>query len=271
MPVPPRRVVHRRGFLSSRAECARGFGHHWWAFERQILDSPKDVEITDWCSRVAAVSKAISSDFCRCLWGNRIRKQPAGLLEAVHDLIFRPDKDQIYRVSCCPGSGVGYFWIGRKIRRIRVKAEKDNKCSYKQQQHTEDTRGSDDRFSHTSSLVGRFPNVSVDRRFLDREMLPPQQLQLLFHMLAAHLGVPDRRLNDRHPTFGDMPQVIGHLFQAPVTLSRLVRKIVAQVAEIDVVDERGFCKARPRLELLPPLMDTVLRPPPPIDFSCAWV
>src|SRR5260370_40708293 len=75
------------------------------------------------------------------------------------------------------------------------------KCSFKQQQHTEDTHGSDDRFSHTSSLVGRFPNVSVDRRFLDREMLPPQQLQLLFHMLAAHLGVPDRRLNDRHPTF----------------------------------------------------------------------
>src|SRR5712691_4600967 len=161
-------------------------------FKRQILDSPKDVEITHWCSRVASMSKAISSDFCRCLWGNRIRKQPAGLLEAVHDLIFRPDKDQIYRVSCCPGSGVGYFWIGGKIISVGVKTDNGNECCEKHQQDTYNTDRSDDRFSHTSRLIGRVPNCWTDRHLPGCSALLPEQLQFLFHVLAAHLRVPDR-------------------------------------------------------------------------------
>ncbi len=107
--------------------------------------------------------------------------------------------------------------------------------------------------------------------FPDREMLPPQQLELLFHMLAAHLRVPNSRLNGWHPAFGNMPQVIGHLFQAPACCPCPVRKIVAEIVEIDVVDEPGFCQARPRFELLPPLVDAVLRPAPPVDLFRAHV
>ena len=97
-------------------------------------------------------------------------------------------------------------------------------------------------------------------------MLPPQQLELFFHLLAAHLGVPDRGLNGRHPAFRDMPQIIGHLFQAPTSLACSVRKIVTQIVEIEVVDEPGFCKARPCFELLPPLVDAILRPAPSVDL-----
>src|SRR5204863_7628451 len=99
-------------------------------------------------------------------------------------------------------------------------------------------------------------------RFPDRKMLPPEQLELLFHMLAAHLCVPDSRLNGWHPAFGNMPQVIGYFFQAPACCPRPVRKIVTQIVEIDVVDEPGFYKACPRFELLPPLVDAILRPAP---------
>ncbi len=173
-------------------------------FKSEILDSPKDVEITDWCGGVASMSETSNGNFLRGLEGNGIRNEPPCLLKAVRNLIFAPNKDEIERVSFCPGFGMGDPWIGGEIRGIRVKAEKDTKCSYKHQQDTEYAHGSDDRFSHTSSLVGRFPNFSVDRRFPDREMLPPQQLELLFHMLAAHLRVPDRGLNGRHPTFGNM-------------------------------------------------------------------
>ena len=37
-------------------------------FKGQVLDSPKDVEITDWCSGVTSVSKTISSNFLSCFW-----------------------------------------------------------------------------------------------------------------------------------------------------------------------------------------------------------
>src|SRR5215471_21812708 len=52
-------------------------------------------------------------------------------------------------------------------------------------------------------------------RFLDREALLIEQLQLVFHLFAAHLGIPDRGLNGRHTAFNDMSRVIGHLFQVP--------------------------------------------------------
>jgi hypothetical protein len=97
-------------------------------------------------------------------------------------------------------------------------------------------------------------------------VLSSEQFQLLFHMLVAHLGVPDRRLNGRHPAFGNMPQVRGHLFQAPATRSCPVRKIVTEIVEIDVVDESGFCQARPRFESLLPVVDAILRPAPAVDL-----
>jgi hypothetical protein len=103
-------------------------------------------------------------------------------------------------------------------------------------------------------------------RLPDREVLPQEQLQLLFHVLAAHLRVPDGGLACWHPAFGEMSEIIDHLFQAPADLACPGRKIVAQVVEIDVVDQLGFCKARPCFELLPPLVDAILRPPPSVDF-----
>jgi len=72
-------------------------------------------------------------------------------------------------------------------------------------------------------------------------MLSPKQLQLLFHVLTAPLRVPDRGLNRRHITKGGMPQIIGHLFQAPACCPRPMGKIVTEIVEIDVVDEAGFC------------------------------
>ncbi len=84
-------------------------------FKREILDSPKDVEITDWCSRVPFVSETRNGNFLRGLEGNGIRNEPPRLLKAVRNLIFAPNKDEIERVSLCPGLGMGYLWIGREI------------------------------------------------------------------------------------------------------------------------------------------------------------
>ena len=71
-------------------------------FKREILDSPKDVEITDWRSRVTSVSKTSSSNFLSCLWGNGIRNEPSRLLKALQNLLFPPDKDHVDRISICP-------------------------------------------------------------------------------------------------------------------------------------------------------------------------
>jgi hypothetical protein len=57
-------------------------------------------------------------------------------LKAVYNLIFTPDKEEVDRVSLCPGLGMGYFGIGRKIIGIRVKTEKGDQCCYKHQQDT---------------------------------------------------------------------------------------------------------------------------------------
>src|SRR5216683_1438658 len=148
-------------------------------FKRQILDSPKDVEITDWCSGVTFVSETVNGNFLRGLEGNGIRNEPPCLLKAVCNLIFAPNKDEIEGVSLCPGFCMSYLWIGREIIGVRVKTEKGNECCYKHHQNTEHAHDSDDRFSHTSSLVGRFQNISIGMRLPDREMLPPEQLQLL--------------------------------------------------------------------------------------------
>ena len=71
-------------------------------FKRQILNSPKNIEITDRRSWVAFVSKTINSNFLSCLEGNGIRKKPSCLLKAVQNLVFAPDKDQVHRVCICP-------------------------------------------------------------------------------------------------------------------------------------------------------------------------
>src|SRR6266568_2321110 len=169
-------------------------------FKRQILDSPKDVEVTDWRVWVASVSKTISSHFRRCLWGNWIRNQPPRLVKALHNLIPSPDKEHVYWVSLGPGLGVGYFWIGRKVIGIGVKTDKSNECYEKHQQDTKHAHKSDDHFSHTQASSNVCQTVRLPRR------------------------IPVCGLNGRHPAFGDMPQIIGHLFQAPVGLARPVRK-----------------------------------------------
>ncbi len=38
-----------------------------WLFKSQILYSPKDIEITDWCRWVTSVSKTSNSNFLSCL------------------------------------------------------------------------------------------------------------------------------------------------------------------------------------------------------------
>src|SRR5258707_15616579 len=84
-------------------------------FKRQILDSAKDVEITDWWSGVTFVSETTNGNFLRGLEGNGIRNEPPCLLKAVHNLILTHDKEEVDRVSTCPGLGGGYFEISRKI------------------------------------------------------------------------------------------------------------------------------------------------------------
>ncbi len=106
-------------------------------FKSEILDSPKDVEITDWRSGVTFVSETINGNFLRGLEGNGIRNEPPCLLKAVRNLIFAPNKDEIEWVSLCPGFCMSYLWIGREIIGIWVKTEKGNECCYKHQQHTE--------------------------------------------------------------------------------------------------------------------------------------
>src|SRR5712692_8424994 len=73
-----------------------------WLFKSQILNSPKDREITDWRSGVTSVSKTSSSNFLSCLWGNGIRNEPSCLLKALQNLLFPPDKDHVDRVSISP-------------------------------------------------------------------------------------------------------------------------------------------------------------------------
>jgi hypothetical protein len=118
-------------------------------FKSEILDSPKDVEITDRCSGVPFVSETSNGNFLRGLESNGIRNEPPCLLKAVCNLIFASDKDEIERVSFCPRLGIGYLWIGREIIVVRVKADKSNECCEKHQQDTEHAHGSDDCFSHT--------------------------------------------------------------------------------------------------------------------------
>ena len=102
-------------------------------FKREILDSPKDVEITDWCSGVASMSETINGNFLACLEGNGIRNEPPCLLKAVCNLIFAPNKDEIERVSLCPGFCMGDPWKGREIRVVGVKTEKSDECCEKHQ------------------------------------------------------------------------------------------------------------------------------------------
>src|SRR5262249_26346000 len=97
-------------------------------FKGQILDPPKDVEITDGCSRVTFVRETIHSNFLRGLEGNGVRNQPLCLLKALCHLLFAPDKEQVDRVTCCPGLGMGYFRIYRKIIGIRVKTDNGHEC-----------------------------------------------------------------------------------------------------------------------------------------------
>src|SRR5258706_1690600 len=105
-------------------------------FKGQVLDSAKDVEMTDWRSGVTSVSQTGSRNFLRCLWSNGIRNEPSGLLKAVQDLLFRPDKHQVDRVSLCPCLGVGDSWKGREIQGVGVKADEHKECDKKQQQTT---------------------------------------------------------------------------------------------------------------------------------------
>src|SRR6266516_2364327 len=131
--------------MSPVLDIVRGF------FKGQILDPPKDVEITDGCRWVASVGKTINGNFLRGLEGNGIRNEPPCLLKAVRNLIFAPNKDEIEWVSLCFGFCMSYLWIGREIIGIWVKTEKGNECCYKHQQHTDHVHRSDDRFFHTSN------------------------------------------------------------------------------------------------------------------------
>src|SRR5258708_32357890 len=96
-------------------------------FKSEILDSPKDVEITDWCCGVTFVSETSNGNFLACLERNGIRNEPPCLLKAVRNLIFAPNKDEIERVSLCPGLCMSDLWIGGGIRGVKVKKEKNNK------------------------------------------------------------------------------------------------------------------------------------------------
>ncbi len=71
-------------------------------FKGQVLDSPKDVEITDWRSGVTSVRKTSSSNFLSCLWCNGIRNQPSRFVKALQNLLFLPDKYHVDRVSMSP-------------------------------------------------------------------------------------------------------------------------------------------------------------------------
>src|SRR6266446_671241 len=66
-------------------------------FKREILDSPKDVEITDRCSGVTFVSETSNGNFLRGLQGNGIRNEPSCLVKAVHNLILTPGKEEVDR------------------------------------------------------------------------------------------------------------------------------------------------------------------------------
>ncbi len=114
-------------------------------------------------------------------------------------LINDTDKEHVDRVTCCPGLGMGYFGISRKIIGVRVKTDNGNECCEKHEEDTYNADRPDDRFSHTSSLIGYAQNFLLDICLPNGEALPPKQLQLLFHLFAVHLRVADRRVNGWHP------------------------------------------------------------------------
>ena len=76
-----------------------------------------------------------------------------------------------------------------------------------------------------------------------RDMLLLEQLEFFFHMLAAHLCVSDSGLNGWHPAFSNMPEIIGHLFQAPACGPRPVCKVVTQSVKIDIVESISELKS----------------------------
>jgi hypothetical protein len=100
-------------------------------FKGQILDAPKDIEGAYRRRRVVSVSKTIHRNFHACLWSNGLRSEPSCLMKALDNLILTADKEHVDWVSICPGLRVGYFWIGREIIGIRVKADNENECCEK--------------------------------------------------------------------------------------------------------------------------------------------
>src|SRR5258708_36170732 len=95
-------------------------------FKSEILDAPKDVEITDWCRGVASMSETRNSNFLACLGSNGIWNQPPCLVKAARNLLLTSNKDEIERDSLCSGFCMGDPWIGGEIRGVRGKSKKSN-------------------------------------------------------------------------------------------------------------------------------------------------
>src|SRR6266487_2548655 len=102
----------------------------------QVLDSAKEIERTDRGRWVTSVSQAVNRDFLGGVAVNQKRNQPSGLVKAVQDLRFRPDQDQVHRVSIRSCPGVGNSWQGREIEAIRVKADERQAGDHEHEEHT---------------------------------------------------------------------------------------------------------------------------------------
>ena len=83
--------------------------------------------------------------------------------------------------------------------------------------------------------------------------------QFLFDLFSTDLSISRRRLDSWSSFFGHMPQIIGHLFQRPVSFSCAVRKIMAQVVEREVSDLLPLILVCLLLEATEPMVNTRFR------------
>src|SRR5579885_2832692 len=85
-----------------------------------------------------------------------------------------------------------------------------------------------------------------------------QQFQLLFHLRPADLRIAGRRLNGGSPFHRHMPEIIGHLFQAPSRFTRTMSKIVTQVMKAKVGNQFPLLMVGLLFERAKPVVNAIL-------------
>src|SRR5258706_7658331 len=88
-----------------------------------------------------------------------------------------------------------------------------------------------------------------------------ERFQFLFDLCSRHLRIAKRRLHRRRASEGDMPQIVGGLFQCPSSRKRAGSEIITQVMEVDSRNQSLLIWRCLQFERTEPMMQTSLSQP----------